>query len=169
VPRTRRAGKAARGMSPLVKTYTMVPLAAAASLYVLARDSDAARSTHSRGAAAAAISASAVLGGLAEPVFDRMLPQPPMPGGRTHRQSIFPSGHTFKPSALALTAAHVLSREGMVRRDVAFGFAAAVTAVSGASKIVARKHWLSDVVGGALAGVAIGSLCCAGYEVARGR
>lgn len=165
VPRRRRAGRAARGMSPLVKTYTTVPLAIAAGGWLLTRRRDGQGITRrSREVGAVAIVASAVVSALAEPLFDRFLPQPPMPRGRTHRRAVFPSGHTFKPAALALTCAHVLSREGVVRRDVAYGLAIVLPVASGAAKIVARKHWLSDVIGGAFAGVAIGSACCAAYE-----
>ena len=168
VPRKRRAGRVARGMAPLVKTYTMVPVALAASALVLTREGRGPGVTRrSRQVGSAAILASGVLGGLVEPLFDRLLPQPPVPRGRTRKQPVFPSGHTFKPSALALTCAHVLSREGLAPRGFAYGVAATLPLVSGAAKLVARKHWLSDVAGGVLAGVVIGSACCAAYEAAR--
>jgi len=169
VGRKRRAGRAARGMAPLVKTYTMVPAAAAVAAWMVARPrTGPAVTRRSRAAGAAAILASAIVSGLAEPVFDHLLPQPPVPGGRTHKQPVFPSGHTFKPTALGLACAHVLSREGLVPRGAAYGVAAGVSVVSGLAKLVARKHWLSDLAGGAFAGVAIGCGCCAGYEVFRG-
>jgi membrane-associated phospholipid phosphatase len=169
VSRTRKAGRAARRVGPLVKTYTTVPVAVAAAAYVLTRAREGPSVTsRSREAGALAIVASALLTGLAEPAFDHLLPQPPVPGGRTRRQPVFPSGHTFKPTALALACAHVLSREGLAPRLPAFGVAVALPLASGVAKLVARKHWLSDVAGGVMAGVAIGSACCAAYELARG-
>ena len=67
-------------------------------------------------------------------------------------------------TAMALTAAYVLSRERMVDAKLALPAAALFSLANPALKLGVRKHWPSDAVGGVAAGVAIAAACCAVYE-----
>lgn len=80
--------------------------------------------------------------------------RPGIRGRRGHIES-FPSGHTTGATALALTAAYVLHREGLLSRRAALTMAAAVPTVMGVYRVLDDEHWATDVVGGWVLGAAI--------------
>jgi undecaprenyl-diphosphatase len=80
----------------------------------------------------------------------------PVRAGRPRRTDSYPSGHTTGTTALSVTAALVLSREGMISRNAALAFAVVPPLVMGSYRILADDHWATDVVGGWLVGTAIG-------------
>jgi membrane-associated phospholipid phosphatase len=118
-----------------------------------------------REAGALAVVASGALAAALGPAFDRWLPQPPAPPGHPERdKAVFPSGHTFGPTSVALTTAWVLARERRVPLAVALPAALAVPLVSASGKLMDQRHWMSDVLGGYLASAAVAGACLAAYE-----
>jgi hypothetical protein len=104
------------------------------------------------------------------PAFDRWLPQPPAPPGHADVHApVFPSGHTFGPGTVALASAYVLAREGIAPMALALPAAFALPLATAGGKLVAQKHWMSDVAGGYLGALAVAGACCAAYERARAR
>ena len=86
--------------------------------------------------------------------------RPAKPGVRRRTDS-FPSGHTTGTTALALTAAYVLRREGLISSRRAGTIAIGAPMVMGAYRVIADDHWATDVIGGWLLGGAIALACCA--------
>jgi drug/metabolite transporter (DMT)-like permease len=119
--------------------------------------------------AAAVVGAGVAAAALAQG-FDRWLPQPPAPPGHDDPDKpVYPSGHTFGPATVALTAAYVLAREGRARGGVAIPAALAVPLVTAGGKLVQQRHWATDVLGGYLGAVAVAAACLTGYELTRRR
>ncbi|HYQ25844.1 MAG TPA: phosphatase PAP2 family protein [Polyangiaceae bacterium] len=122
-----------------------------------------------RTAGAATIAATTVLAALLPPLLDRSLRRrlPPPERGEPDEQS-FPSGHALQSSAMALTTGYVLYREGLGPRwtSAPLGLASLLT---GAGRLLLDRHWSSDVVGGYLAGLALGGTTAGVYELARAR
>jgi membrane-associated phospholipid phosphatase len=158
-PRSRRR-RVAESLSPIGKWYSVVSAAFLGGV-VVARVSD-------RPIAGATIAASATSALLAK-VFDRTLPQPPVPANHRHkpRKAVFPSGHAMVGTAVSMTAAYVMSRERLVKPAAIFPAAIAFSLGNPAAKLAVRKHWPSDVAGGLTAGVAVAAACCAVYELLR--
>ena len=171
------ARRAAKALAPIGKWYTYLPLATLLSLYLLAapdaplRDRARRRGPRARSrrlVGAGAIMLSGLIATGLNPVFDRVLPQPPRPPGRRHkRKSVFPSGHAFGPGAISLAAAWVLSREGLARPAVAFPLALAAPAITAGGRLLEEKHWASDVAGGYLGAIALAAGCLSAYEATR--
>jgi membrane-associated phospholipid phosphatase len=139
------------------KWYVLVPASLAASA-VLAKV---------RGwAAAVPVALSSVLAAATAEGTEAWLPsRPPPPGRNDPEEPSFPSGHTLQPTALSLTAAYVLTREGVVSPLVAAPVALAVPLVFGLIQLPGDRHWVSDVAGGWLAGLTIAATCAALYDV----
>ena len=70
-------------------------------------------------------------------------------------------------TAVSLTTAYVLSREGIVSGVVTFPAAIVFSLGNPALKLAVRKHWLTDALGGVVAGLAVSAACCAVYETRR--
>lgn len=161
--------KLAEAVAPAGKWWSYVPAAGAAAVWVfIARSgSDPEKPgmvTSGLPAGAAILSAAVIAAGLNQ-VLEELLPQPPAPPGRSSRRHpVFPSGHTFGTASVTLTAAYVLVREGLVSGWLAFPLAALVPVTSAAGRLIEEKHWISDVAGGFLAAIAVGSLPLALYE-----
>ena len=100
-------------------------------------------------------------------LFDRVLPQPPSPPGHERGKPVFPSGHTFGPLAVGLAGSYVLGRERLVSPRFSVPAALTIPLVSAATRVVEEKHWGSDVLGGALGGVAVAGAILAAYELMR--
>ncbi len=170
--------KTAHALAPVGKWYTYVPAALGIAAYLIASNGGArtddrmrahrgtrARTRNRSAGAAAIVVASGLAFGLSR-AFDRWLPQPPAPPGHEERDKpVFPSGHTFGPSAVGITAAYVLSYEGDARVRVAAPIAVVLPALLGGTRMLDERHWLSDVAGGLLGGIAVASVCLAGYEM----
>jgi undecaprenyl-diphosphatase len=80
---------------------------------------------------------------------------------------VFPSGHAFRVTAVALVAAYVVVRERLGAAGRIWPLAAALPATVGVSRLVREKHLASDVLGGWLAGAALATVAAGAYEVAR--
>lgn len=100
-------------------------------------------------------------------VYRRPRPRIALRRGKT--EPAFPSGHTADSTAVLLTAAWVLSREGIIPARVAFPIAAGISATTGASRVALGWHWGSDVLGGWLAGVAVAAGSTSLYDRLRTR
>jgi membrane-associated phospholipid phosphatase len=155
----------AASLHPLGKWYWYVPAAAAAGATVYARGSGRRRE---RAAGAAALLLAAGAGALVNPLFDKILPQPPPPPGRkVDRKPSFPSGHAFGLGGVAMTAAYVLRREKVIGPAAAIPLALLPPVIGGVAKIIEKKHWPSEVAGGLLVGAVIASLSALVYELER--
>jgi len=117
-----------------------------------------------------AIVSSAWLGWLvhraAKLVYSRERPPSPRVRGRTDS---YPSGHTTGATALALTTALVLDRQGLVSRNGARVIAIGAPLAMGAYRVIDDEHWITDVIGGWLLGSAIGIGCDVALGDARPR
>jgi len=83
----------------------------------------------------------------------------PLRRDRARRTESYPSGHTTGTTALSVSAARVLSREGLISRNAAVVLAIVPPLVMGTYRVLADDHWATDVVGGWLVGAAIGLSC----------
>lgn len=95
-------------------------------------------------------------------VYRRERPAVALSRGKT--EAAFPSGHTADATAVVLTAAWLLVREGLLPAPVAVPLAVAIAVVTGISRVALGWHWGSDVVGGWLTGVSVAAACCLVYE-----
>jgi membrane-associated phospholipid phosphatase len=149
--------RAADAVHPMGKWWTYVPAAALTGVYVVAARRRVAGSLSILAAAGTAVALSHA--------FDDLLPQPPAPPGRdTPDHPVFPSGHAFGTTTVALAAAYVLTREELAPAAVAFPVALAIPLVTSAARVIEEKHWITDIAGGFLAAIALSSLTSAAYE-----
>ena len=138
------------------KSWVHGPVAALLATYV-----------HHRGSleGSRAINLASALSTTASKTFDWALKhRAPPPGRHARREQSFPSGHTLETTALALTAAHVLWREGIADSRIAFPAAALIPLLEGAGRLYLDRHWTTDVIAGLLGGAAIAAVCVLGYE-----
>lgn len=77
------------------------------------------------------------------------------------RMDSYPSGHTTGATALAVTAALVLRRNGVLSRNAALAIGIAAPLVMGAYRVIDDEHWATDVLGGWLLGGCIALTCAA--------
>jgi membrane-associated phospholipid phosphatase len=153
-------------LHPLGKWYSYAPAAVAAGAAVYAKGSGRQRE---RAMAAAGLLLAAGVSALVNPLFDKVLPQPPLPPRRkSDPKPSFPSGHTFGLGAVALTAAYLFRREELIGRAAAVPIALLPPTIGGAAKIIEKKHWPSEVAGGLLVAAVIASLSVLAYELERG-
>jgi undecaprenyl-diphosphatase len=96
-------------------------------------------------------------------------PRPPDPLVTTTSMA-YPSGHAIAAAvtAFAIVVVFVPSGRGG-RRLHAIGAAAAVAAVMALARTYLSAHWLTDVIGGGMWGVALALLWPAGFELIRER
>jgi undecaprenyl-diphosphatase len=165
-------GEAAEAVAPAIdqtaKWWVYGPAALATAAAVLGAPGRTRHTRRSRRAGAVAIAAVPALAAVLSPAFDRWLPQPPTgPRRRPVDHPVFPSGHAFRASAVALAAGYVATREGVVRAAHAWPLAVAAPAAVGFSRLVREKHLASDVLGGWLVGIALAATTAAVYELAR--
>jgi len=74
------------------------------------------------------------------------------------RYDSFPSGHTTGATALALTTALVLQRDGLISPQRAAALGVGAPLLMGFYRVVADDHWATDVAGGWVLGTAIALL-----------
>ena len=149
-PRLRPVAAVMRPMFPLGLPGGYIAVA-----YLLARSL-----RRKRRAGGPAIVASAWAGWLVHRAI-KLVYQRERPRRRDRRRRIesYPSGHTTGTTALAITAARVLAREGVISRNAAVALAVLPPVAMGTYRVLADDHWATDVVGGWLAGAAIGLAC----------
>jgi membrane-associated phospholipid phosphatase len=151
----------ATAIGPLGKWWGQMPIAAAASALAWRDGGPAA------GAPIAAASATAATLAWA---LERWMPQrEPPPGRHSPTEPAFPSGHALQTTAVAWTIAYVYLREHEGRAGALLPFAVLVPLASGLAKMYLDRHWLTDVLGGYVAGAAIAAPAAAAYEIARPR
>ena len=68
---------------------------------------------------------------------------------------------------MSLVVAWILARERLAPRAVVAPAAVAASAISGVGRLILDRHWTTDSIAGYLAGIALGTACAGGYEVAR--
>jgi membrane-associated phospholipid phosphatase len=163
----RRAGKA---LGPIGKWYSYVPVALGIASTVLnQRDPSFRRNAtrRNRRTGAAAVAASGLASVALTELFDRVLPQPPTPPGHEPGKPVFPSGHMFGPLTVGLVSSYVLGKERLTSPYVSIPAALTIPLVAAATRVVEEKHWSSDVLGGALGGIAVAGVILAAYELTR--
>jgi membrane-associated phospholipid phosphatase len=152
----------AESLHPYGKWWWYAPAAAAAGAVVCAIGSGGKRE---RVAGAGALLLSAATSAFVNPLFDKLLPQPPAPPGRESQpKPSFPSGHTFGLGSVALTVAYLFSREEIIAPVVAVPLALLPPLIGGGARMIEEKHWPSEVAGGLLVAVIIASLSSLAYE-----
>lgn len=160
-PRRRRpATKAiATAIEPLGKWWAQMPIAALV----------AAAAWRSRGPRAGVpiAASSAAAASLAWLLERLMKPRKPPSGRHSPSEPAFPSGHSLQTSALAMTAAYVLTREGIGPTAGIVPLAIAFPVASGLTKLYLDKHWLTDVLGGYLLGATLAATATGAYELGR--
>jgi len=77
----------------------------------------------------------------------------------------FPSGHTADATAVLLTGAYLLAREGILPATRFLPIALLLAFITGVSRVVLGWHWSSDVIGGWLTGLCVAAGCAGLYEI----
>ena len=148
--------KLATLIGPMGKEWIHGPLAAVVGLHLWREGR--------RGAAATILASSVVSAGLSHLFEAVMKPREPPPGRHSPTEPSFPSGHSIETSAVSLTLAYVLVREGMADGRIALPAALTVPVISGLGRIYLDRHWTTDVLAGWLAGTAVAATSAAVYE-----
>jgi membrane-associated phospholipid phosphatase len=81
----------------------------------------------------------------------------------------FPSGHATASTAVLVTLAYVLAREGLLSHEVALLVGFFGPLLVGLSRIYLDVHWTTDVLGGWGLGLVVAALSAAAYEHMRAR
>ena len=154
---TTRAKKAAKATHHIGKWYWNAPLGLTAGALLAWRG---------KRVASATIAFVGIAAPVAKEVLDRVMKwrQPP-PGKPKQSDTSYPSGHALETTAVALTTAWVLTREGIVRGSVAAPIAMCAAAISGLGRLVLDRHWSTDLVAGYCAGLALGCASAGAYEL----
>lgn len=107
-----------------------------------------------------AIVSSALLGWFAQRVTKLAFPRerPRCPNVKRRTDS-YPSGHTTGVTAVALTTAYVLARQGLISKRRALMIATSAPMIMGAYRVLDDEHWTTDVFGGWLLGGAVALAC----------
>jgi len=92
-------------------------------------------------------------------------PRPAIALGKGKTEPAYPSGHTSDATAVLVTGAYLLVREGVVPIEVAVTTAVLLALVTGVSRVLLGWHWATDVVGGWFTGVAVAAGAAGLYEL----
>lgn len=149
---------AARSTSPLGKWWGYIPPA------LLSAERLRGEGRH---AAARTLTGTALSAALLPLALDRWCKKRfPPPERREPGKQSFPSGHALQTSAMALTTFIILRREGL-GNAAARAPLAPLSVLTGVSRLLLDRHWASDVLGGYLAGIALGATSAGIYELTR--
>jgi membrane-associated phospholipid phosphatase len=85
--------------------------------------------------------------------------RPPSQEGESNEERSFPSGHATAATAVALTTAYTLTRQGLVPAERVLPVALGVPLAVGVSRILVDEHWMTDVLGGWLTGAVTAAAC----------
>jgi membrane-associated phospholipid phosphatase len=80
------------------------------------------------------------------------------PPGRHREPGSFPSGHTTPTTAIALATALVLARAGRARPLPLVALTLGVPVSVGLARVYRDAHWMTDVIGGWMAGASLALL-----------
>ena len=121
-----------------------------------------------RGDAAIAVAIAPVMAATAGQSFTTFLAQrnPPDAGDSPHgevTEPSFPSGHTTGVTAEALGIAYILSREGLAKPAMLAALMAWPMLV-GTSRVYRDRHWITDVIGGWVAGAGVAAISAMVYD-----
>ena len=92
-------------------------------------------------------------------------PRPAIALGKGKTEPAYPSGHTSDATAVLMTGAYLLVREGVVPIEIAVTTAAILALMTGVSRVLLGWHWATDVVGGWFTGVAVAAGSAGLYEL----
>jgi membrane-associated phospholipid phosphatase len=92
-------------------------------------------------------------------------PRPAIALGKGKTEPAYPSGHTSDATAVLVTGAYLLVREGVVPIEIAVTTAVLLAIVTGVSRVLLGWHWATDVVGGWFTGVAVAAGSAGLYEL----
>lgn len=163
-PRYRRSRtkRTTETLGPIGKTWLHLSLTGAVAAYLLLRGKGVDSATTVILSSLASYGAS----GAAE----KFLPRRHAPWGRlSATEPSFPSGHALRAATVTLVTAYVLLRERVGRPKVAIPIALAIPPLTALHALYFDRHWATDIVGGWLGGVVVGTACVYGYEVAQAR
>lgn len=163
-PRYRRSRtkRTTETLGPIGKTWLHLSVTGAVAGYLLLRGKSVDSATTVILSSLASYGAS----GAAE----KFLPRRQAPWGRLSiTEPSFPSGHALRAATVSLVTAYVLLRENVGHRRIAVPLALSVLPITALHALYLDRHWATDIVGGWLGGMAIGSVCAYGYEVAQSR
>ena len=162
-PKRRRPSTrfAAELLGPLGKWWGQMPLAAGLAVATWRN-----RGKHAALPIAGASASAAALAWILERALAQRVPPP---GRHSPTEPAFPSGHALQVSAVALTAAYILQQEYHTPRAATASLAVLLPIATGLGRVYLDRHWLTDILGGFLLGVAVAAPAAAGYHLARPR
>lgn len=154
--RRRGLAVAARATTPFGKWWGYVPPALVTALKL---------QRAGRRQAALTIAGSAVASALLPLVLDRVSRfRSPPPERHDPDEQSYPSGHALQASSMAIVSSYVSHREGMAAPPWAASFGL-LSLAAGLGRLLLDRHWTSDVLGGYLAGVSLGTASAGLYEL----
>jgi undecaprenyl-diphosphatase len=95
-------------------------------------------------------------------VYHRPRPAGALARGKT--EPAYPSGHTTDATAVLVTGAYLLVRQGLASPSVVTVVAVLLALSTGVSRVLLGWHWSTDVLGGWIAGVGVAAGATGLYE-----